>query len=134
MARDARVIYSRKSSFNRKRVSVTNAAGLHPDSNLSRSWLHNRFLNDFQFPRFCHLYRFILCTHQYSFTLLIASPRQLVPDLVRTLCPLVFGLRLAPLLVSRDISSLRYPTFARCRPSVRPPVLVTGVYRLTASI
>src|SRR5215469_2065713 len=62
----------RKEAFHRARIRMANAAGLDTDSNLSRSWLGNRFLNDFQFPRFCHLYRFILCTHKYSLTLVIA--------------------------------------------------------------
>src|SRR5215469_3780197 len=52
-----------KETFHRARIRMAYAAGLDTDSNLSRSRLGNRFLNDFQFPRFCYLYRLILCTH-----------------------------------------------------------------------
>src|SRR6516162_1250585 len=52
-----------KETFHRARIRMAYSAGFDTDSNLSRSWLGNRFLNDFQFPRFCHLYRFILFSH-----------------------------------------------------------------------
>src|SRR6516225_258048 len=54
---------NRKEAFHRARIRMAYSAGFDTDSNLSRSRLGNRFLNDFQLPRFCYLYRFIPSTH-----------------------------------------------------------------------
>jgi hypothetical protein len=66
MARNAGISYSGKSIFDRKRIGVANAAGFDPDSDLTKSGLDNRLLDDLEFAGIRHLHCLIFLTHRFS--------------------------------------------------------------------